>query len=159
MHPCIPRVVRAFLGGTCAAALLSGCMAIPRAISAWQDNTTHVLELRGRSFPTELFREAVVRDGGVVTVVRPAEYVRGEFREQSAVVELRAVQPDIVRLVGSTSGRRFTRFPGGHDQVKVRTQAIAEHLQAHGFVQLDRLAPSSAVRTLSVPNLSKQSQS
>lgn len=112
--------------------VLAGCMAIPMAVGAKAaGSSARTALVSGPQFPEQLFREAAIKAGGVVTVATD-KYAKGEFHETSVVVELQEVKGGEYQLVGRSTegmGRMFSFT----NHVKVAMQKITEHLAANEY--------------------------
>jgi len=132
------RSISKFLltASVCLIVTLSGCMAVPAMIgSKMMGNKTQTIALSGPKFPNDLFREAAIRAGGVVTA-NTSEYSKAEFPATAVKVELQLVKPGEFQLIGSSSAGSSMSLNFGNS-VGDTTQKIADHLAANEFKVMD----------------------
>lgn len=112
--------------------VLTGCMAIPMMVGAKATgSSSRTALISGPQFPEQLFREAAIKSGGVVTVTTD-RYVKSEFHETSVMIELQEVKQGEYQLIGRSTegmGRMFSFT----NHVKVAMQKITDHLAANEY--------------------------
>ncbi|MCX7143008.1 MAG: hypothetical protein NT123_18475 [Proteobacteria bacterium] len=115
------------------ATILSGCMAVPVMIAgSTLGNKTQTVVLNGPKFPNELFREAAIRSGGVVTA-NTNEYAKAEFPATAVKVELQLVKPGEYQLIGSSNAGSSMSLNLVNNTIVETTLKIADHIAAHDF--------------------------
>jgi hypothetical protein len=100
-------------------------------------NTTHTIVVSGSRFPGDIFRDAAIRAGGVVTV-STQDYAKAEFSAAAVKVELQTVKPGEYQLFGSSNAGSMMPMKIFND-VSETTQKIADQLAANDFTILGHL--------------------
>lgn len=117
--------------------ILSGCMMIPAVIGAGIGGKTQTIAISGPKFPGDLFREAAIKAGGVVTT-SSSDYAKAEFSAAAVKVELQFVKLGEYQLIGSSNAGSSMSMNFINNSIAETTQKIADHIVANDFKLLDK---------------------